>query len=263
MYSLRTDMKRAFTSWGFWAGVAGMVIAIIIGAFDKFLNIGSPTAKMAQGFHETALLDALSTDTVLLVVPILCALPFTSAFVDDVKSGFIKFYLQRSGKKSYIAAKAVTGGISGGLVLLAGIAVSYILFALIFTPAETLPVQAISSSAQDAASAAPPSIFGDVLARGLIFFLCGAFWALIGQAFASFTLSKYVAYASPFILYYVLVILSARYLKDIFVLDPQQWLNPVKNWPGDGWSAVLFLIELIFVAGLLFAVSAGRRLQHD
>ena len=262
MYSLRTDMRRAFTSWGFWAGIAGMVIAIIIGAFDKFLNIGSPTADMAQGFHETALLGALSSDTVMLVAPILCALPFTAAFVDDFKSGFIKYYLQRSGKKGYVAAKAITGGLSGGLVLFAGVTISYVLFTLIFTPAETLPVQT-AAGALDAGPAAPPSIFGDLLARALIFLLCGAFWALIGQFFASFTMSRYVAYASPFILFYVLVILSDRYLKDIFVLNPKLWLNPAETWPGDGWSAVLFLIEMIFAAGLLFAVSAGRRLEHD
>lgn len=265
MHSISTDMKRAFTSWGFWAGVIGMVIAIVIGAFDKFMSLGSATANLQQGFHETALLDALSTDTVMLVVPILCALPFTAAFVDDYKSGYIKYYLQRSGKRRYIAAKAVTTGLSGGMVLFTGIAAAYVVFMLVFTPAETLSVQSTGMSALDPGPTAPPSIFADILSRALIFLLCGAFWALIGQLFASFTMSKYVAYASPFILYYVLVILSVRYLKDIYVLNPQGWLNPAAEgkWPGEGWSGILFLIEMIFAAGLGFAYAAGRKLKND
>lgn len=252
-------MKRALASWGFWASVAGVVIAIVIGAFDSFLHIGASGIIMPVGFHETALLAALSSDTVLLVVPILCALPYTASFVDDCKSGYIKYYLQRSGKGGYVAARAFATALSGGLVLFTGIAVSYVLFLLVFSPVETLPVAAAGA----AAPVPPPSVFADVLSRALIFLLCGAFWSLIGQLFASFTMSRYVAYASPFIFYYVLVILSERYMKDIYVLNPKLWLNPAPVWPGGGWSGALFLVEMIVAAGLLFAFSAGRRLRYD
>jgi hypothetical protein len=252
-------MKRALTSWGFWASVAGMVVAIVIGAFDSFLNINKAGIVYQAGFHEGALLGALSSDTVLLVVPILCALPYASSFVDDCKSGYIKYYLQRSGRGEYVAAKAAATGLAGGLALFTGIAVCYIIFLLVFTPAEALPVQAAGA----AAVAPPPSIFADVFARAMVFLLCGAFWALLGQVFASFTMSRYVAYASPFIFYFVLVILSERYFKDIYVLNPKLWLDPAAVWPGGGWSAALFLVEMIFLAGLLFAFSAGRRLRYD
>lgn len=259
MHSFQTDMKRALSSWGFWFGVAGMAVAIIIGAFDSFLNIGKAGVTIPVGFHETALLGALSSDTVLLVVPILCALPYTSSFVDDLKSGYIKYYLQRSGRREYVAAKAAATALSGGLVLFTGIAAAYVIFCLFFTPAETLPAQAAGTSP----APLPPSVFADILSRAMIFLLCGAFWSLLGQLFASFTMSKYVAYASPFIFYYVLVILSERYMKDIYSLNPKVWLNPAAVWPGNGWSAVLFLAELIAAAGLLFAFSAIRRLRYD
>ena len=39
------------------------------------------------------LLKALSSDIILLVTPILAAIPYTSSFVDDVKTGYIKAYL--------------------------------------------------------------------------------------------------------------------------------------------------------------------------
>lgn len=259
MRCFQSDMKRALASWGFWAGAAGLVIALVIGSFDSFLRIGAEGANLQAGFHETVLLASLSSDTVLLVAPILCALPFTASFVDDCASGFIKFSLQRSGKCSYLAARAFSTALSGGLALFTGIAVAYVLFVLVFTPAESLPAQVVGA----APAALPPSVFADVLARALLFLLCGAFWSLVGQLFASFTMSRYVAYASPFIFYYVLVILSERYMKDIYVLNPKLWLNPAEVWPGGGWSAVLFLAELTVAAGLLFAYSAGRRLRYD
>lgn len=252
-------MKRALASWGFWAGVAGMVIAVVIGAFDGFLGIGKPGVIMPVGYHETALLASLASDTVLLVVPILCALPFTASFVEDCTSGFLKFSLQRAGKGSYLAARAFSTALSGGLALFTGIVAAYVLFLLVFTPAESLPVQVAGA----ALVLPPPSIFADVLARAILFLLCGAFWSGMGQLFASVTMSRYVAYASPFILYYVLVILSERYMKDIYVLNPKVWLNPAEVWPGGGWSAVLFLAELTAAVGLLFALSAERRLKYD
>jgi hypothetical protein len=61
----------------------------------------------------------------------------------------------------------------------------------------------------------------------------------------------------------VLVILSERYLKDVYVLDPKLWLDPAKTWPGGGWGAALFLLELIAAAGLGFSYAAGRRLRND
>ena len=252
------DLKRALTSWGFWAGAMGMAVAVVIGAFTSFLGIGKAGATMPMGFHETALLGALSSDTVLLVVPVLSALPFTASVVDDCKSGYVKYYLQRSGKGAYVASKTAATALSGGLALFAGIAVAYVVFLLVFSPAESLPAQV-----SGAAAAAPPSIFGDILARAMLFLLCGAFWSLTGQLLATCTMSKYVAYASPFIFYYVLVILSERYLKDVYVLDPKLWLDPAKTWPGGGWSAALFLLELIAAAGLGFSYAAGRRLRND
>jgi hypothetical protein len=259
MRSFLTDMKRAMGSWGFWASAAGMFIASMIGAFNSFLNIGKPGNVIPAGFHETALLKALSSDTVLLVVPILCAVVYTSSFVDDIKSGYIKFYQHRTGRRKYIAAKAASTALSGGLALFIGVVASYIVFWLVFAPAVTPPLQ-VPGTVPDAVSL---SDFFDVLLRAMLFLLCGAFWSLIGQLFASVTMSRYVAYASPFIFYYVLVILSERYVKDAYMLNPKFWLNPAGVWPGGVWSAVLFLGILIAAAGLAFGISAGRRLRND
>jgi hypothetical protein len=51
---------------------------------------------LANGFHAALIFKALSSDTVTLVLPILCTAALQPSFVDDMKSGFIKEYLPRT-----------------------------------------------------------------------------------------------------------------------------------------------------------------------
>lgn len=115
---LQSDIKRAFASWGLWTGAAGMVIAILIGAAGDILPVFEQGAKdgLQSGFHAQMLLRSLLSDVMLLCVPILAALPYTSAFLDDNKSGYLKEYLPRSGKGRYIKGKVAATALSGGCI---------------------------------------------------------------------------------------------------------------------------------------------------
>lgn len=103
--------------------------------------------------------------------------------------------------------------------------------------------------------------FVDLIGRAFLFFLSGALWSLVGGLFATITMSKYMAYASPFIFYYVLVILSQRYFTNIYVLNPQEWLNPSELWNAGIWGAVLFVSELIVLLSIAYYAIMRRRLQ--
>ena len=254
-----TDMKRALTSWGFWTCAAGIALTLLISAAGSIMNLGRPGNELLSGAYEAILADALSSDLVLLAVPILCAIVYTSSFVDDVASGYIKFYRQRCGTRPYILARAVSTALSGGLALFTGIAAAYLIFYGIFAPFEKMP----SPEDMSALSAAPLSLFWDLLAQAVLFMLCGSLWALVGQLFASLTMSRYAAYASPFIFYYVLVILAERYLKDAYALNPKHWLSPDGLQTGSVFSAVPLLGGIIAAAGLLFGLIAKRRLQYE
>jgi hypothetical protein len=276
---LRSDIKRALTSWGFWAGSAGMVVAILIGASGAILPIiqEGPREGLMYGFHAETLLSALSSDVMLLCVPILCALPYTAAFIEDYKSGYIKEYLPRAGKKQYLKGKVVSTALSGGLVLFVGIMAAYLVFALVFTPMELAPnagqeaIQGEEISEESDVSPAEgmdagpdmgqQSFFMDILGRAFVFFLCGSLWSLTGALLASVTMSRYMAYASPFIIYYVLVILSERYFKDLYVFNPQEWLKAQDFWPGGMWGVALLLIEIIAILSIAFSTSMKRRIS--
>lgn len=250
-YSVSSDVKRAVFSTGFIMGIVGMVLMIAIASLSSISSLFSSHQALPNGYHASLVLTALSSQDVTLILPILCTLPFAAAFVDDVKSGFIKQYLYRSGIKHYIKGKLIACGLSGGLVLFFGILVAYGLSTLLFTPMELALKE----------GAVVQQYFAQVLMIAGTLFLSGAFWSLVGFTFAALTMSKYMAYASPFIIYYVLIILHERYFKDLYVLYPKEWLFPSGAWVLGNWGVILLLTEMTAAISLTFAIIAKRRLS--
>lgn len=260
MNLFRTDIKRALTSRGFIAGIIGTAVVLFLGSFESvvsFLKNGIAEGLPA-GYHEQIILAALSSDVMMFCVPILATLPYTAVFVEEYKSGYLKEYLPRSGVRSYIAGKVVASGLSGGLVLFCGIICAYIACALIFTPLEVIPQMSDNAIGGEITA---PSMFADIIGQAFLFFLAGMFWSLLGALFAAVTMSRYIAYASPFILYYVLIILCTRYFTGIYILNPREWTGMTMLWPGGAWGTVLFMGEIILIAGMLYAVVIKRRVS--
>lgn len=252
IYTTASDIRRALTGRSFLIGVLGMVLAIILSQIESLVNAARGAQLLPNGYHAQFIMSALSTNWVTLAIPILCALPFTTAFVDDIKSGFIKQYLHRSGTGPYIKGKLLACGLSGGLTLFVGILLAYAVSSLVFTPMEL---------ALGEGETAQPYLAQILMISATLFF-SGAFWSLVGFTFASLTMNRYMAYASPFILYYVLIILHERYFEKTYVLYPTEWLFPSDAWTLGSWGVILLLLELIAVMSMVFAVSARRRLAH-
>ena len=142
--------------------------------------------------------------------------------------------------------------LSGGLVLFIGILISYSLSTLIFTPMELALAEG---------EIAQP-YFADMLTIAATLFFSGAFWSLVGFTFAALTMSKYMAYASPFIIYYVLIILNERYFKDLYVFYPKEWLFPSDVWVMGGFGVIALLCVLCAILCLAFAHIAERRIAN-
>ena len=113
-----------------------------------------------------------------------------------------------------------------------------------------------------AKDAEAPAYFVDLMARIPLFFFTGAFLSVLGMTFATLTNSKYMAYASPFVLYYVLIILYERYFDALYVLYPKEWLNPSDAWMWGDTGVALLMLELIIIVALCFGTAAKRRLAQ-
>jgi len=244
-----TNIRQALGSRGFLVGSVGIALVLLLSSVEQIVMGFRSEDLLGYGFHHYMILDALTSDAMTLVLPIAAALPFTASFLDDYKSGFIKEYLPRTNVAGYLSGKITGCILSGGFVLAAGVFMAYIVAALMFTPMEMV---------------APPlqePLFPEILGRLGLFFCAGSFWALIGTLFATLTGSRYMAYASPFVVYYVLIILYERYFDKMYVLYPKEWIAPSGQWIYGNAGVVIFLAELIILAAIGCGMAMRRKIR--
>lgn len=111
-----------------------------------------------------------SSAMVQFAVPILCVLPATTAFLDDISSGFVKSYLPRIGKYAYIKGKVIACAVSGGGTLVVGALISWLATTLLLFPTEVVLK----------ANEVPPYYVHKLLTVFSLLFLNGAFWGPLG-----------------------------------------------------------------------------------
>lgn len=256
MRALFANLKQAVFSRGFLAAAAASALVLLFSSVEGLFSAFLTQQLLAFGHHTELVLSALGSSAMTLALPILCALPYTAAFVDDIKSGFYKQYLPRTTMGGYISGKIIACALAGALAVLLGILVSWGALALALLPKEAAPVVYVSAAGETVKQAVSP-LWGKLLLYGL----SAAFWSLVGMLFATLTGSKYMAYASPFVIYYVLIILNERYFSSLYVVYPKEWLAPSALWEYGSAGALLVIGELIAVAALSTALAAKRRLR--
>ena len=250
--TVASNIAQALQSRGFLIGFLAVACLLFLSSIEGILSAFRSETLLSNGYHAEFVMSALSSDAMTLALPIVAALPYTASFVDDVKSGFVKAYLPRTTTNGYIFGKLSACVLSGGVVLALGILAAYGISALLFTPMEAVPAE----------GAEAPAYFAELMGKVLLFFCSGAFWSLVGLLFATLTGSKYMAYASPFVIYYVLIILYERYFDTLYVLYPKEWLMPSNRWYFGNLSVAVWVGELIVIASLCFYPAAKRRLKQ-
>jgi len=249
--SVLSSLRQASGSIGLRIGILGTTLSIFLASVSDILGAFRAEKLIENGFHARIIALALTTNMVTLVLPILCTLPYTTSFVDDVKSGFIKEYLPRTNIKSYLISKIIACAASGGAVLAIGVAFAYTMSALTFMPMEAALKPGEASI----------NYLLEIVGKVAVSMFSGALWSILGMTFAAMTNSRFMAYASPFVVYYVLIILHERYFPDFFVLYPKEWLNPQSKWMFGDWGVVLLVMELLILASILFYLVGRKRLE--
>lgn len=225
----------------------GILLLIFLGSSQMIiLNLREP-GLLPEGFVNTFFDSSLSQDAVVSFLPVLAVIPFAASYVDDLKGKFARFFLIRSGYVEYFLSRILVAVLWGGGAVTLGALTAWAGAALVF-----LPRQLVGEPT--------PELTSRILKKLLLLFCNGGLWSVVGMALSTVMESKYIAYISPFIVYYLLVILYERYFPDAWLLYPKNWLNP-EIWPYGVESAVVFLLELTFFAGLLFYIRGRRRLE--
>ena len=249
---IRSSIRQALGGRGFLLSLGGTAAVIFLSSIKAIVTAFRSETLLVFCYHHDFIASALGSDGMTLALPLLAALPFTAAFLDDLKSGFLKEYLPRTTPTGYLLGRITGCLLSGALALCLGVFLAYAVAALLFLPLERAPTD--------------PALIGKLireLRQTLELMACsGALWSAVGLLLGTVTSSKYMAYASPFVLYYVLIILHERYLPDLFILYPKEWIAPSAHWQFGVTGVLLLVGELTVLASLGFFVTAGRRLRQ-
>ena len=231
----------------FWItamSVVGLIFSTYLQPVLKVLHQGE---RFCQGYHNELISTALSSDIFSVFLPALAAIPLSAGYLEDVKSKASRFFLIRGSYSDYLMGHYTACWLCGGGAVLLGAGSTWGITAIAFTPLERIVEN-------------PQELRPQIVGHIILLFLNGGLWAVLGMTMSTIMESKYIAYASPFIVYYLLVILYERYFPNAWLLYPKNWLDP-EVWPYGVGSAALFLLELTFLCGLVFYIRGKRRLE--
>lgn len=224
-------------------------VVILINCIEPLLRVFQENA-LFEDFHIGLLTVSFSSDTLSFFLPILASLPFSGCFVDDTKSKYARFVLIRSNYCGYLFSRIFTGFLVGGLAILAGALITCGITSVVLIPMER------TIDGQETAS------INGLVKICVLLFINGGFWSVVGMVMSTVMESKYIAYASPFVVYYLLVMLCERYFPRAYLIYPREWLNPSNKWPLGVWGVAIFLLELTTLLGLIFYRRGKRRLEQ-
>lgn len=239
-----SGLRQAFGRH-FLAGVLVMAAAVLVAGFDAIYRAFQSEYLMPAGYHTEMIRSALRSDTAIPFIPMAAVLPFAGSFVDDVKSKFARLFCIRSGWTGYLGSRLVVCFLSGALAVVCGAILAWGSAALVLLP-------------RTEAGEMERGILTETL---WLYALSGGFWAVVGLSLSTLMESKYIAYASPFVLYYLLVILHERYTPALYVLDPAEWIAQQDRWPFGAIGPAAVVLELTAFFAVIFIIRAEGRMK--
>lgn len=229
--------------------IISMTLLVFFSAMETLLQLFPIHSLIPNNYHTDFLLDTLGSDIIVPFVVILAVLPFAASYIDDIKSKYARLCLIRSGYITYLVSKVLVCYLCGGFIIVAGVLLAWGMSALAFLPMERDTEDLQGSTAL-------------LLKTCGLLFLNGGLWAVLGMSMSTFIESKYIAYAFPFVIYYLLIILCERYFPNCFLIYPREWITPSSLWPFGYWGPAIIMMELTLVFGVIFIYRAERRLRE-
>lgn len=251
---LTYDLKRAFSLKWFVISMSLMPALMLLTNLDSIVSMLRENTPPQAGWTLQMVTDAMAGDGIMFALPMLCTLPFSSAFLDEYKAGILKFALPRMDRRKFLLSKILCAASSGGAVLASGGAAMILLAYIVFSPLEGAREVAEQGAGADTIK---PAL--DMLVRYLCF---GAFGGVAGMYISSALNNRYMAWLGPFMLQYLLVILCERYMPGLELLYPPEWIDPSSAWPWAGWSSCVWLLVLTGFFAWRFIRTASRRLDY-
>lgn len=235
---LKQELKRAFTSWGFFLAVLlGAVLAVShifmfvipqASQLEAYMEADKPMLYPGWLFSVWLGGNSYSVQSflLLLLIPFLAVLPFGDSFFTDVTRGFAKNIYIRVNRKSYILSKLAAVFLSGGTAVIFPYALNFLVSALFLPSLKPEPATALSAISES-------SMLGELYYSQPFLYL--ALYAAVIFAFGGLFAASALAFS--YIFEYRIVVMLAPFLLNLFVFSlsnltssnpwaPAYFLNP-------------------------------------
>lgn len=238
----KVDLFRVFNSVGFWIAVSGIILMGIISGSDYLFVVHSEAGGGVWPEFLEGLFYTVTSDLFLMMIPIFATLSFSPVFIEEYSNRSIRYLLCRTTRGKYYISKTLSVAVSGAAPVLIGVMVLYSVFLVVLS--------------QDNNSGRDYSFqYYVFFAELIILILNGAIWAILGAVFSVLTKNKYIAFAAPFIVYYILSVFQARYYPEYLILNPTEIMrSPLymgRCEPGLIVSGILLIIvALLYILQL-------------
>lgn len=248
---LKIEFKRGFFSLSFLFSVILIALAALSGIGNLITT--ARTIDYVKGsirFIEITY-QALYSEFFIFIVPITCTFGLSSSFLEDLESGLIPYYLLRTSSAKYRWGKMISCALVGAS------SVAMAIFLVISACFIICPINATEIVHLNLVS---KSYYFYLIYRIGCLLLNGSFYALLGGVVSAFSVSRYMAYAAPFIFYYVISTLFDAYLSNQRFFNPRSWMMAGVS---SGNIVIAVLISVNVIAALGFMNIMEKRMNYD
>lgn len=225
-----------------------ITVSVILEVYSYVMDGGI----LSSNSYFDILARTISSESVMFFSPILASLVMAGVYVDDLKTGYIKFFVVRVTRKSYIFARTIVCFLSGALVLSLG------MFAVIF-PSTVIAVCFEKASIMLCIGSYNMK---KLIILSLFYFITGGLWSVTGLVCSSLMESRFISYCSPFIVFYFLIILNERFFPSFDIISPKEWLNSSIHWNLESVWTVIVIFAILITHITAFRLLAMRRLKQ-
>ena len=250
---LRMELRRAFTSPGFFAAVVGMAAVLFVGTASEMNTLGG------MGSVYYFFLCANSFNSITDIMLVVSVLPFATSFCADFKNHYYRPILARTSADGYSSSKAAACFIS----TFAAVALGCILFVLalsLFYPF----LDEIAATSLDPFSELPIEKYAvlHLLFFILIRSLAAAFWGELSLMSTAFMPSVFAALCMPLIAYNLLSLLTDVFDASFNISMLQQSSVTLGPWYFTLIYSCLLFILLAVLCAVVFKKQVRRLVKN-
>lgn len=228
---IRMEIKRILKRKSLYVALfVGIVIASLEAFSNNHIKLGfEDFSDFSNGAYNNLLLYNRGKYMRMLqmVFPLIVTIGFADAYLEDVKSGFIKNIITRYDKKKYLINRFLVNFVVSGLIISIPLIVNYMIYASFIPSIE--PKIFFSSPVLEPSDFLPGIFFKwpllHMFIRIFLLFMYGGTFSSIALASSIYFTNRYVITILPFIFYIgmdviISMTLSYKYSPMIFLFNP-------------------------------------------